>query len=89
MPDLACTAQAHNSDAVGMSGFLPGLAQLAAAGLVKAGISRRPENKPREKSPLIRPRDTTNIPTPAEKIQASADVPEKEPRPGSHIDLTA
>ena len=72
-----------------MSGFLPGLAQLAAAGLVKAGISRRPENKPREKSPLVRPRDTTNIPTPAEKIQASADVPEKEQRPGSHIDLTA
>ena len=26
-----------------MSGFLPGLAQLAAAGLVKAGLAKRPE----------------------------------------------
>ena len=72
-----------------MSGFLPGLAQLAAAGLVKARIARRPESKPRKKSPVVQPRDTTNVPTPAEKIQASAGVPEKEQRPGSHIDLTA
>ena len=38
-----------------MSGFLPGLAQLAAAGLVKAGLAKRPENSfPNRGSPSDR-----------------------------------
>lgn len=71
-----------------MSGLLPGLAQLAAAGLVKAGMDKRPEQLSKAKQPR-RPRDTTSIPTPTEKIEPSSDVPQKQSRPGSQIDLTA
>ena len=72
-----------------MSGFLPGLAQLAAAGLVKAGIAKRPEKHLAKPKHITRPRDTTSVPTPAEKIEAPSDVPHKQSRPGSQIDLTA
>ena len=72
-----------------MSGFLPGLAQLAAAGLVKAGLGKRPDKQLSKARKPQRPRDTTSIPTPTEKIEASSDVPQKQPRPGSQIDLTA
>ena len=72
-----------------MSGFLPGLAQLAAAGLVKAGLVKRPDKQLSKARKPQRPRDTTSIPTPTEKIEASSDVPQKQPRPGSQIDLTA
>jgi len=72
-----------------MSGFLPGLAQLAAAGLVKAGLSKRPDKELSKVSKPQRPRDTTSIPTPTEKIEALSDVPQKQSRPGSQIDLTA
>ena len=72
-----------------MSGFLPGLAQFAAAGLVKAGLAKRPEKQlPKVRQPQ-RPRDTTSVPTPTEKIEALSDVPQKQSRPGSQIDLTA
>jgi len=72
-----------------MSGFLPGLAQLAAASLVKAGLGKRPEKQPPKARPSQRPRDTTSIPMPTEKIEAPSDVPQKQSRPGSQIDLTA
>ena len=72
-----------------MSGFLPGLAQLAAAGLVKAGLDRRPKKQLSQPRQPQRLRDTTSIPTPAEKIEATSDVPQKQTRPGSQIDLTA
>ena len=72
-----------------MSGLLPELAQLAAAGLVKAGLAKRPEKPISKSKQLRRTRDTTSIPTPAEKIEPSSDVPQKQSRPGSQIDLTA
>ena len=72
-----------------MSGFLPGLAQLAAAGLVKAGLAKRPEKQLSKRRQPQRPRDTTSVPTPTEKIEAPSDVPQKQSRPGSQIDLTA
>ena len=72
-----------------MSGFLPGLAQLAAAGLVKAGFVKRPDKQISKARKPQRPRDTTSIPTPTEKIEAPSDVPQKQSRPGSQIDLTA
>ncbi len=72
-----------------MSGFLPGLAQLAAAGLVKAGLGKRPEKQLSKAKKPQRPRDTTSIPAPTEKIEATSDVPQKQSRPGSQIDLTA
>ena len=72
-----------------MSGFLPGLAQLAAAGLVKAGLGKRPDKQISKARKPQRPRDTTSIPTPTEKIEAPSDVPQKQSRPGGQIDLTA
>ena len=72
-----------------MSGFLPGLAQLAAAGLVKAGFAKRPEKLISKARQPQRPRDTTSVPIPTEKIEALSDVPQKQSRPGSRIDLTA
>ena len=72
-----------------MSGFLPGLAQLAAAGLVKAGLVKRPDKQISKARKPQRPRDTTSIPTPTEKIEAPSGVPQKQSRPGSQIDLTA
>ena len=72
-----------------MSGFLPGLAQLAAAGRVKAGLGKRPDKQLSKARKPQRPRDTTSIPTPTEKIEAPSDVPQKQSRPGGQIDLTA
>ena len=64
-----------------MSGLLPGLAQLAAAGLVKAGMGKRPEELSKAKQPR-RPRDTTAFQPRQRKLNPRVMCPKSNHGPG-------